>query len=311
MSFLLQSTNICTDANTSFHTLSLNEEIPKFYFITESLSFAHPLDNLMNAVLSTFKKEKYLTLKDKLEFSYLLSVAIKNFKDEMMKEFNEEECHLSLLNWVWSYGKKMKEFQIETEFKTTLKINQNFDKFFPKYNILLIEINFILQLLINILNIFIFLRISSNEILNLKLYEKLTKIKNIIKSFAQDEILNLIDIILNNWKTQIDAECEEKIITRFKMNKLGIKRNRTIEDKIEEQATETDSVDNDSSIIINNINNFKNINNININKKNKISFDLSKNSIIYYKKDDIPFQISLDKQKKPKDINPNFFSSIK
>ena len=312
MSLLFQSTTICTDSNSSLHTLSLKEETPELNFITESSPIAHHLDDLMNVVLSTFKKEKHLTLKEKLEFSYLLSIAIRNFRDDMVKEFNEEECHLALLNWVWSYGKKMKEFQIETELKTSLKLNQNFDKFFPKYNILLIEINFILQLLINILNIFIILPISSNEILNLKFYEKLSKIKNIIKSFAQDELVNLIDIVLNNWKNQIDIESEEKIIARFKLNKLGIKRNRTNEEKIEEQATEADSVDDDSSIyIINNINNIKNININKKNKKIKISFDLSKNSVIYYKKDDIPFQITLDKQKQLNDFNPNCFSSFK
>ena len=312
MSLLFQPTNICTDSNSSLHILSLKEETPELNFITESSPIAHPFDDLMSAVLSTFKKEKYLTLKEKLDFSYLLSIAVRNFKEEMVKEFNEEECHLVLLNWVWSYGKKMKEFQFEKELKYTLKLNQNFDKFFPNYNILLIEINFILQLLINILYIFIFLPISSNEILNLKLYEKLSKIKNIIKFFAQDELLNLIDIVLNNWKNQIDAESEEKIIARFKLNNLGVKRNRTTEEKIEEQATEADSVDNDSSIyIINNINNIKNINVNKKNKKNKISFDLSKNSVIYYKKDDMPFQITLDKQNQLNVINPNCFSSIK
>jgi hypothetical protein len=266
----------------------------------------------MTPILSTLKKEEDLTLKEKLEFSYCLSIAITSFNEDMIKEFNEEECHLTLLNWVWRYGKKFKEFRIENEIKNSINLTQNFDIFFPKYNILLIEINFIMDLLINILNIFIFLPITSNEILNLKLYEKLSKIKKYIKSFANQDILNLTDIILQKWKAQVDAENEEKIITRFKLNNLGIKRNRTVEEKIEEQATEADSVDNDTNIdSINNINNnniiIHNNGNINLNKKIKnkkikISFDLSKNSVCYFNKNDMPFQITLDKQKNKTDV---------
>ena len=116
-------------------------------------------------------------------------------------------------------------------------------------------------------------------------------------------------------------ENEEKIIARFKLNKLGIKKNRTVEEKIEEQATEADSVDNDANVdYLNNINNnniiIHNNGNINLNKKIKnknikISFDLSQNSICYFNKDDMPFQITLDKQKNETDVKSDFSSSIK
>ena len=312
MSLFIQPTKICSIETPSLPSLSLDEESPELNFPSESNTKVHPSTDIMSQILSTLKKEEDLTLKDKLEFSYFLSLAVANFNEEMVKEFNEEECHLTLLNWVWGYGKKFKEFRIENEVKNSIKLNQNFEIFFPKYNILLIEINFIMDLLINILNIFIFLPITSNEILNLKLYEKLSKIKKYIKSFANQDILNLTDIILQKWKAQVDAENEEKIITRFKLNNLGIKRNRTVEEKIEEQATEADSVDNDTNIdSINNINNnniiIHNNGNINLNKKIKnkkikISFDLSKNSVCYFNKNDMPFQITLNKQKNKTDV---------
>jgi hypothetical protein len=321
MSLFIQPANICSVENPSFQSLSLNEESPELNFQPESNCLVHPNSDSMTLILSTLKKEEDLTLKEKLEFSYYLSFAISNFTEDMMKEFNEEECHLTLLNWVWRYGKKFKEFRIENEIKNSINLNQNFEIFFPKYNILLIEINFIMELLINILNIFIFLPITSNEILNLKLYEKLSKIKKYIKSYANQNILNLIDIVLQKWKNQVDVENEEKIIARFKLNKLGIKRNRTVEEKIEEQATEADSVDNDTNIdYINNINNnniiIPNNGNINLNKKIKnkkikISFDLSQNSVCYFNKDDMPFQITLDKQKNKTEIKSALSSSIK
>ena len=155
-----------------------------------------------------------------------------------------------------------------------------------------------------LINILYFLPITSSELLNLKLYEKLSKIKEYIKPFVQKDIVNLADIILLRWKELIDLESEQKIIAKFKLNKLGIKRIR--EEKIAEQTTETDSTDNDTIINIEtNINNNIIINNnkkINLNKKFKnkkikVSFDLSRNSVIKYNKDDMPFQITLEKQK--------------
>ena len=308
MSLFLQETNINFCENPSYQTLPLNEETPDINFLSKLINHIEQKDNFLSILLSKLKNEENLTLKDKLDFSCLVSIALSSFTEEMINEFNEEECHLSLLNWIWRYKKKFKEFRIEIELKNSIKLIPNFDYIFSnKYNKLLIEINFILQLLINILNIFKFLPITSTELLNLKFYEKLSKIKDLIKSFAQEEILNSIDFVLLKWKTQIDTENEQKIITKFKLDKLGIKRKR--EGKNEEQDTEADSANDDSGInIINNINNIYNIKNygiININKKIKdkkikVSFDFSSNSVIEYKKDDSPFQITLDKQKNKK-----------
>ena len=305
MSLLIKEANYFSKDEPMNQSLSLIEESPEIDFFAKSDDIGQVKENFFIEVISKFKNEESLTLKDKLEFSYLLSLAISSFNEEMIKEFNEEECHLSLLNWVWRYRKKIKEFRNIIQNKNSLKLIPNFIYFFSnKYNKLLIEINFIIQLLINILNILYFLPITSSELLNLKLYEKLSKIKEYIKPFVQKDIVNLADIILLRWKELIDLESEQKIIAKFKLNKLGIKRIR--EEKIAEQTTETDSTDNDTIINIEtNINNNIIINNnkkINLNKKFKnkkikVSFDLSRNSVIKYNKDDMPFQITLEKQK--------------
>ena len=313
MSHPITKTSVCSSESSLHQTISLDEEIPEVNFISEPESYQN--DDFIKVMLDTFKKEENLTLKEKLEITYFISIAVANFNEDMVREFNEEECHLAMLNWVYKYGKKLKEFRVENDIKNSIKLIQNFDNFFPNYNNLLIEINFIMQLLINILNILYFLPITSSELLNLKFYEKLSKIKEYIKSFAQSEIINLTEAILLKWKKQIDFESEQKIVSKYKLNKLGIKRHR--DEKNEEQISESDSTDNDTIINIeNNLNNnynFKNNENINLNKKLKnkkikVSFDLSLNSVIKYKKDDIPFKITLDKQKNKSNENSNLSS---
>ena len=266
--------------------------------------------DFMKIILSTLKNEEDLTLKDKLDFSFILSISKGNFTEETIKEFCEEECHLALLNWVWKYAKKLKKFKLESELREKYLLNRenNFEEFFQKYNILLIEINFILDLLINILNLFSFLPITSSDLLNLKLYQKLQKIKSYIKSFSNINILNTIDFVLNKWRIQIDSENEQKILAKFMLNKLGIKRKRNWEVDIEDRETEINSVEDEENLNSNNINNIS-INNkkkFNIkNKKNKVSFDLNKNSVIYYQKTDMPFQITIDKINKINNASSN------
>jgi hypothetical protein len=261
-----------------------------------------PKNDMKTLILETFKNDDELSLGQKIAFTYFLNMNKNSFNDELIREFIGEECHLSLLNWVWRYKKKLKQFQLQNQLKNNFF--DNFEIFLPQYNKLLIEINIIMELLINILNFFIFLPINSSDILHLKLYEKLIKIKGFINSYANDYLLNLINFVLNKWKAIVDAENEEKIITRFKLSQLGVKHPRSQDEKEDKEDTEADSVDyneennkiniNNNSIIYNLNKKIKNKNNI------KVSFDLQKNSIIYFKKDDIPFKISLDKQIKDK-----------
>ena len=260
-------------------------------------------NNFKKYILSTIKNDDELTLKEKITFSFYLVMNTNSFNEEIIREFNEEECHLSLVNWIWRYNKKFKEFKLQNQLK--LNFFENFDNILSQYNKLLIEINIIMELLINILNFFVFLPINSSDILRLKLYEKLIKIKGNIKSYANEYILNLINLVLNKWKSTVDEENEQKIITRHKLSQLGIKHPRSTDDKDDKEDTEADSVDYNEENKVNNINNNSIIySNSNLNKKTKnnikVSFDLQQNQVIYFQKDDIPFQITLDKQKNKK-----------
>ena len=278
--------------------LSLSESSPSA-FPTSPISENDKLEiSFKNYILSKIKNDDELTLGEKISFSAYLVMNSKSFNEEIIREFNEEECHLSLVNWVWRYNKKLKEFKKQNQLQ--LNFFEGSDNILSQYNKLLIEINIIMELLINILNFFVFLPINSSDILHLKLYEKLIKIKGYIKSYASEYILNLINLVLNKWKSIVDEENEQKILTRHKLSQLGIKRPRTTDEKDDKEDTEADSVDyneenkvNNNSIIYSN----SNLNKKTKNKNNiKVSFDLQQNQVIYFKKDDIPFQISLDKQ---------------
>ena len=265
--------------------------------------------NFRKFVIETFKSDGDLTLKEKLDFSLFLVMNMNNFDEALIKEFSEEEYHLSLLNWIWRYNKKIKQFQLLHQLKINISEKPEiFEIFIPQYNKLIIEVNFIMELLINILNLFVFLPINSSDILHLKLYEKLFNIKGNIKSYANDYLLNLITYVLNKWKTEVEAENETKIIARYKLSQLGIKHSHQGEEREDKEETEADSVDDSDTSTKNTVNNSTNIfSNLNKKTKNlKVSFDLQKNSVIYFKKDDCPLQISLDKQNQVNSNNSQF-----
>ena len=138
---------------------------------------------------------------------------------------------------------------------------------FLKYiNIYFNSILSILYLLNNILNIFQILHFNPNDILELKLFDKLNNIKCYIKNWKiENPILNLISNILNKWKSEIEE---------LKEIKLNQKRNRS------DDETEFES---DINLLNNNIkvNNSKNFNK---KVKKNISIELSKNRIIYFDK---------------------------
>ena len=262
------------------------------YELTDPCSLVPCVPDIEKIILETFRKDDELTLGEKIAFSSWIVLNRNSLTEAMINNLNEEECHLSLLNWIWKYKKNLKNycefFQKSPNFKNLVKDNSNFQQ----YNKLIIEINLILELLINILNVFVFLPINSRDILHLKLYEKLFKIKEYIKFYTNDYLFNLIQFVLNKWKTIVDLDNEAKIVNRFKLNQLGLKRERQEEDK----DTEADSEDGNE---IKNKNNISNLSkNIKKTKKNiKVSFDLNKNTVIYFNKQDIPLKISNVKNK--------------
>ena len=264
------SKNKITDSNYE-NNIPLNEEkkypILKnedFNFINLHLSTienpielpfkANSINELETYIIEVIKKEEKLHLFQKITFTN--SILLNKDKFSELKEFYEEECHLSLINWIWKERKTLK---------------------YP--NIYFNRLLGILYLLNNILNIFQILHINPNDIIELKLFDKLNNIKGLIKNWKiEHPILNLISNVLNKWKSEIEE---------LKEIKLNQKRNRSDDD------TEFES---DINILNNNIkvnNNSKNFNKkVKKNIKKNISIELSKNRIIYFDKDDIPFSIS-------------------
>ena len=214
---------------------------------------ANSINELETFIIEVIKQEENLHIFQKITFTN--SILLNKDKFSELKEFYEEECHLSLINWIWKERKILKY------------PNAYFNKLLG-----------ILYLLNNILNIFQILHINPNDIIELKLFDKLNNIKGLIKNWKiEHPILNLISNILNKWKSEIEESKE------IKLNK---KRNRS------DDETEFES---DINLLNNNIkvNIFKNFNKkVKKNIKKKISFELSKNRIIYFEKDDIPFTIS-------------------
>ena len=215
---------------------------------------ANSINELETFIIEVIKQEENLNIFQKITFTN--SILVNKDKFSELKEFYEEECHLSLLNWVWKERKTLK---------------------YPSYN-LNHHLFHILALLNNILNIFLILPINSKDILDLKLFDKLNSIRSLIKNWNMDiPILNLIKEILDKWKCSIEESKE------IKLNK---KRNRS------EEETEADS---DINLSLNNIKvifpQTVNINN-KIKKKKHVSIDLSKNKTIYFDKDEIPSSVS-------------------
>ena len=222
-------------------------------------------------IINLIRYEKIFNIQIKVLISNLILMNNNLFIN--FNDFFEEECHLSLLNWVFNEKIFLKNNNLNNN-----NINNKFNLF--------------LQLLNNVLYIFLSLPINSNDILNLKMFQRLKNIKYYISLWNNINIknyyINLINQILNIWK--------EKVEINFN-SFLNIKRNRDFnKDKFYlKDDTEADSYDNDSIIYEKELK-IKN-------KKNgkTLKFDLSKNKKIIFNKEDEPIKISyLLKEQKEK-----------
>ena len=220
-------------------------------------------------IINLIRYEQIFNLQIKVLISNLILMNNNSFI--YFNDFFEEECHLSLLNWV---------FKEKTFLKNKNLNNNNINNKFYYF----------LQLLNNVLNIFLYLPINSNDILDLKMFQKLKNIKYFISLWNNINIknyyINLINQILNIWKEKVEIN-----FNKF----LNLKRNRDFfEDKFcLKEDTEADSFDNES------VNNEKEIKIKNKKNRKTLKFDLSKNKTIMFNKQDEPIKISyLLKEKK-------------
>ena len=222
-------------------------------------------------IINLIRYEKIFNIQIKVLISNLILMNNNLFIN--FNDFFEEECHLSLLNWVFNEKIFLKNNNLNNN-----NINNKFNLF--------------LQLLNNVLYIFLSLPINSNDILNLKMFQRLKNIKYYISLWNNINIknyyINLINQILNIWK--------EKVEINFN-SFLNIKRNRDFnKDKFYlKDDTEADSYDNDSIIYE------KELKIKNKKKGKTLKFDLSKNKKIIFNKEDEPIKISyLLKEQKEK-----------
>lgn len=129
---------------------------------------------LENYIIQVIKVENEITVDDKINF--LKYIIINSFYLTNLNDFYEEECHLSLLNWLWKERKSIKD-------NTNVKL---------------------LELLYNILIIFEILPIKPQDLIGLKLFEKINKIKGYVSKTHPDISLR-IQNLLNYWKKQYET----------------------------------------------------------------------------------------------------------
>ncbi len=125
-----------------------------------------PINNEKELILDLFKKDYLMTIEEKINLTSFLMRHLMTHGH--FSEFFEEECHLSMINWI--HRKK----------------DQNL--FDTKLN----------DLIYNILTIFEILPINVEDLFTLNIFDKLNKIRKSLK-FSNLLIFQKIDELLNYW----------------------------------------------------------------------------------------------------------------
>lgn len=128
-------------------------------------------------ITNAFKYESTMPKEEKI---YLTSYIIQHiYFITKLEDFYEEECHLTLVNWIWNLRHKIKG-------------NENLDEF--DY-----------YLINNILIIFEKIPILTKDLFDLKIYQKLNKIRKYMKKINNLLFVKL-DNLLNYWKSFCDEQ---------------------------------------------------------------------------------------------------------
>jgi hypothetical protein len=128
------------------------------------------LAEIANIIMNTFKFDYLMNLEAKINFTAIIymnrDLIVEN------QDFYEEECHLCLVNWIYDYSDKLKSEDVVDE------------KIF--------------HLIYNILIIFEILPIKVNDLFELKIFEKLNKIRKYIKNKNLNSY-NHLDRLITYW----------------------------------------------------------------------------------------------------------------
>lgn len=220
-------------------------------------------EDIHKYILEVIKREEMLNLNEKYVFSLFLSLNKHLLTKEIIEDILEEELHLVLMKWLRKEKKTIKE----PNFK-------NPDKLY-----------IYLALLINIINLYELFPIKSSELCQFHLYEKLFKLNNLIKLSINNSfpIFKSLNNLLKKWKKQIDCFNLSKTIKNFILLNKKTKRkmfketNDNIKEDKEKSETDADSDEKEELKTKNKKNK----------KKKKVVFNLEKNQIFYFNKDNI------------------------
>ena len=241
---------------------------PEFSYTTIT-SIKTPMNfvSFESFVIETINHDAFLSLPSKLTFTHFL-LSNRIFLSKLSSNFYDEECHLSLLNWIWN---------IRNIFKAAILLKSTNDlsntSFYYENNVVCI----ILELLNNILIIFELLDIKSKDILDLKLYEKLNKIKGYVRKLPSSPISNCvtdnINLILLKWKKCVDDAFEKE---------LKVKKKKVICDDTTENVVSV----NRSPSVNTDIDTDDDSNCWRGKKKKRVVFNLIKNKVITFNKEE-------------------------
>jgi hypothetical protein len=154
-------------------------------------------------VMNTLKHDYLLTLEDKINFT--TSIALYHRFLHNLEEFFEEECHLTLVNWMDKY---IPEIKNETAHEK------------------------VFQLLYNIILIFEIIPIKVADLFELKIFTKLNKIRKLIKNNLY--IYHHLDKLINYWTNF----CTENYV------QYGKKRSRCEKENISSSENSDEDINN-------------------------------------------------------------------
>ena len=259
--------------------IPLNEDAPLKYETTNlnTSTCLHAITNdnttFESFIIDTIHQDATLSLSSKLYFTRILLLNFMKLR-YLSDDFYEEECHLSLLNWIWNVKYILISWDNNSKDNKSL-IN---DKTNSDENILSI----ILELLNNILIILETLPIKSNDILDLKLYEMLNKIKGYVLKLPPFPVcscvINNIHFVLEKWNKEIDGMYNRKERNQKK---------KKSSDEDDESKSVMNELDDAETAVSSEEDSTK--------KNKKVSFNLLRNKEVEFSKEDEPFKVGCKK----------------
>lgn len=246
---------------------------PNILLIFKDL-FKYILPNINNKeelhkyILEVSKIEENMNLNEKYICSICLTMNKNFFTKEIIEDVLEEEFHLTLMKWL-----KNEKYIIEEPNKS--------DPY--KFNIYI-------GLLFNIITLFEIFPIKTRDLCKFHLYKNFLKLRNLIKLNINNSFPFLFSLnnLLNKWKQQIDylnlfgnIQNSNFLGKKTKPNHNEQQNNNNKIAKIDfKDKNETDASSEEKEEF-----------NIQTKRNKKIFFELEKNQIIFYDKDNCPSQL--------------------